>query len=333
MYIVVDAMGGDNAPEEIVRGSISALEDLEDLNIILTGKKSQIISFLSEKEQREDLEILDCEEVIEMNEKPARALKRKKDTSIGRAADLVASDKAQALVSAGSTGASLAAGIIKIGRLSGIKRPAISVVLPTKKKPVLLLDVGANANCESFYLKQFAVMGQIYSKNIMNRDNPAIGLMNVGEEEGKGNKMIDEAFELISEDDRIKNFRGNIEGRDIFTGELDVILCDGFAGNVILKTMEGLGEYIFSLLKDVFTDNLKTKIGGFLVKNSLQNMKSEVDYRQYGGAPMLGLKGNVIISHGSSDALAIKNAIKAAARTVENDIVPIIDDEINRDGE
>ncbi len=334
MKIVVDAMGGDNAPEAVVEGSIEAAGEYEDIEVILTGPEDRIKGLLpADRSLRERMEIIDCQQVINMDEKPAKALRRKDDTSIGRAADLLHNKEAEALVSAGNTGASLAAGILKVGRISGIKRPAIATLFPSKKEPSLILDMGANANCQAEYLPQYAIMGEIYARNILGRDNPRLGLMNVGEEKGKGNKMIDRAHELIEEDDRVNNFAGNIEGRDIFTGEYDVILCDGFVGNVILKTVEGLGDFMFDLLKDALTGDMRSKLGAFLAKNSLKKMKDEVDYRQYGGAPMLGLKGNVIISHGSSDATAIKNAVRVARETAEQNIVDIIAREISEEGE
>ena len=334
MKIAVDAMGGDNAPEAVVKGSLEAVREYEDIELILTGPEDRIKGLMpADRSLRERLEIIDCQQVINMDEKPVKALRRKDDTSIGRAADLLHNEKAEALVSAGSTGASLAAGILKVGRIRGIKRPAIATLFPTKNEPSLILDMGANANCQPEYLPQYAIMGDIYARNILGRDNPRLGLMNVGEEKGKGHKMIDRAYELIEEDDRINNFAGNIEGRDIFTGEYDVILCDGFVGNVILKTVEGLGDFMFDLLKDALTGDMRSKLGAFLAKHSLKKMKDEVDYRQYGGAPMLGLKGIVIISHGSSDATAIKNAVRVARETAEQNIVEIIAREISEEGE
>ncbi len=333
MKIVVDAMGGDSAPQSIVQGSIEAVKTYQDIEIILTGKSEQLDQLMPDsKKLKNRFEIVDCQQEITMDEKPAKALRSKKDTSIGKAAELVKSGKAEALFSAGNTGASLAAGILKIGRISGIKRPAIASLFPSRNKPVLLLDMGANANCEPRYLLQFAIMAQIYADSILQRPNPSIGLMNVGEEKGKGNKMIDKAHELIESDNRIKNFAGNIEGRDIFTGEYDIILCDGFVGNVILKTVEGMGDFLFELLREALQNDFRSKLGALLAKNSLKNMKKKVDYRQYGGAPMLGVKGNVIIGHGSSDATAVKNAIKVAKETVEQEIVTIIADEISKDG-
>lgn len=334
MKIVIDAMGGDNAPEAPVKGSVKAVKAYKGIDIVLTGRQEYIKKYIPEEEGvKSKIEIVDCQQEITMEEKPAKALRSKKDTSIGRAADIVSSGSAEAMVSAGSTGASLAAGILKIGRISGIKRPAIASLFPSRNRPVLLLDMGANANCEPDYLLQFAIMAQIYAASILQRNNPSIGLMNVGEEKGKGNKMIDRAYELLEKDNRINNFAGNIEGRDIFTGEYDIILCDGFVGNVVLKTVEGMGAFLFDLLKDAFQQDIRSKLGAFLAKKSLKKMKKKVDYRQYGGAPMLGLKGNVIIGHGSSDATAIKNAIKVAGETIEQNIVSTISDEISKDGE
>ncbi len=334
MKIAIDAMGGDNAPEAPVKGSVKAIKAYKNIDVILTGKEEYIAKFIPDENKiKNRIEIINCQQEVAMDEKPAKALRRKKDTSIGKAAELVDSGKAKALFSAGSTGASLAAGILKIGRISGIKRPAIASLFPSRKKPVLLLDMGANANCEPVYLLQFAIMAQIYASSVLKRENPSIGLMNVGEEKGKGNKMIDEAYQLLEKDERLKNFAGNIEGRDIFTGKYDIILCDGFVGNVILKTVEGMGDFLFDLLKESFQKNLRSKFAALLAKDSLKSMKKKVDYRQYGGAPMLGLKGNVIIGHGSSDDIAVKNAIKVAGEAIEKKIVSTIAEEIDKDGE
>ncbi len=335
MKIAVDAMGGDDAPEAIIQGCREAVRTYEDIEIFLTGKKELISPMMDENKKKvsEKINIVDCRQKITMEEKPAQALRKKKDTSIGRAAELVKEGKAGSLFSAGSTGASLSAGILIIGRISGIIRPAIATLFPSRGKPTLILDIGANANCEPEYLLQFAVMGQIYADSLLERNNPSVGLMNVGEERGKGNKMIEKAFDLLNSDTRLNNFAGNVEGRDLFTGKYDVVVCDGFVGNVVLKTVEGMGNFMMDLLKVAFKRSARAKLGGLLAKNSLKKMKSSVDYREYGGAPMLGLKGNVIIGHGSSDATAVKNGIGVAREAIRQDIVNIIAEEINEDGE
>ncbi len=334
MIIAVDAMGGDNAPEAIVKGAVKAVTDFDDITIKLVGNENLIFNYLEGEDfNQKRLQVINATEVITMEDSPAKAIRKKKDASIVVAAELVKKGDAEALIAAGSTGAAMSAGVLKVGRLKGIKRPAISTLFPTEKSPTLILDAGANANAEPEYLQQFALMGQIYAKKILNRDKPKIGLMNVGEEKGKGSKLANEAYELIDKDIRIDNFAGNIEGRDIFTGEYDVIVTDGFTGNVILKTTEGLAEFMFSLLKDALTSDIKSKLGAFLVKDNLKKMKNKVDYREYGGAPLLGLNGIVIIGHGSSDATAFYNAIRVARDTIKEQVVAEIASEIARDGE
>ncbi|MFN2363845.1 MAG: phosphate acyltransferase PlsX [Halarsenatibacteraceae bacterium] len=334
MKIAVDAMGGDNAPEAVVNGSLKAVSDFEDITLQLVGKESLISKYLQRKNFDNDrLVIINADQVITMDDAPAKAIRRKKEASIVVASELVKQGEAEALIAAGSTGAAMSAGVLKIGRLKGIKRPAISTLFPTEKKPTLILDAGANANAEPEYLQQFALMGQIYAKKILKRVKPKIGLMNVGEEKGKGSKLVNAAFDLIDNDSRIDNFAGNIEGRDIFTGDYDVIVTDGFTGNVILKTTEGLAEFMFSLLKDALTSDIKSKLGAFLVKDNLKAMKNKVDYREYGGAPLLGLNEIVIIGHGSSDATAFYNAIRVARDTIKEQVVAEIASEIARDGE
>ncbi|MBF8436776.1 phosphate acyltransferase PlsX [Halanaerobiaceae bacterium Z-7014] len=334
MIIAVDAMGGDNAPEAVVKGSLKAVNSFDDITLKLVGKEDLISNYLEDQSyNQERLQVINATEEITMEDSPAKAIRKKKDSSIVVASELVKKGDAEALIAAGSTGAAMSAGVLKVGRLKGIKRPAISTLFPTENKPTLILDAGANANAEPEYLQQFALMGQIYAKKILNRDKPKIGLMNVGEEKGKGSKLTNEAFELIDNDKRIDNFAGNIEGRDIFTGEYDVIVTDGFTGNVILKTTEGLAEFMFSLLKDALTSDLKSKLGAFLVKDNLKKMKNKVDYREYGGAPLLGLNEIVIIGHGSSDATAFFNAIRVARDTIKEQVVAEIASEIARDGE
>ncbi len=334
MKIAIDAMGGDNAPAINVEGALMALNKFSDLKLALVGKDKQINNLLTDRDYDDSrLTVISAEEVITGEEKPALALRRKKNTSIGKAAELVKNDDYQAVISAGNTGASLAAGILKIGRISGIKRPAIATILPGKSGSTLLLDMGANANAEPFYLQQFALMGQFYAKLVMEITNPKIGLMSVGEEEGKGNDLTEKAYQLIKEDQRIHNFAGNVEGRDIFTGKYDVIVTDGFTGNVILKTSEGLADFVFSALKEALTSNITAKLGALLVKNQLNNMKGKLDYKQYGGAPLLGLQGNVIIGHGSSDGVAISNAVRVARKAIQQNFVSVIASEIVKDGE
>ncbi|MGM0437806.1 MAG: phosphate acyltransferase PlsX [Bacillota bacterium] len=334
MNIVLDAMGGDNAPEAIVKGAVEACELEKGFNITLVGKedliKKELNKYDNYKEQR--IMVKNATEVITMNDSPAKALRQKKDSSLNIASNLIKENKGEALISAGNTGAVMAAGLFNIGRLTGIKRPSISTVFPAKGGQTLLMDAGANTDSKPENLQQFAVMGQIYSKKVLNVENPKVGLLSIGEEKKKGNKLVKDTYKLLENDKRI-NFIGNVEGRDIFENNCDVVVCDGFVGNIVLKTTEGVASFVFDILKETFTKNLRAKIGAGILKPYLKEMKNKLDYTQYGGAPLLGIKGVVIISHGSSNSTAIVNAIRVARNAVNKNIVGLIEDEINRDGE
>ena len=334
MNIVLDAMGGDNAPKEIVKGAIEACELDKGFDITLVGKEDLINAELKKYKNysKQRINIKNATEFITMNDSPAKALRRKKDSSLNIGSNLIKKNEGDAFISAGNTGAVMAAGLFNIGRLSGIKRPSISTVLPAKDGQTLLLDAGANTDSKPENLQQFAVMGEIYSKEILGVADPKIGLLSIGEEKKKGNKLVKDTYKLLENDKRI-NFIGNIEGRDIFKNNCDVVVCDGFVGNVVLKTTEGVASFIFDILKETFSKNIRAKIGAGILKPYLKEMKNKLDYTQYGGAPLLGINGIVIISHGSSNSTAIVNAIRVARETVNNNIVELIEDEINRDGE
>lgn len=334
MKIVVDAMGGDNAPGEIVKGAIQAIQHYNDLNVILVGKEDILkeeLRLYNFSEER--IEIHPASQVIGMDESPAKALRKKKDSTIVKGLDLVKKGMAAGFVSAGNTGAVMAGALLNLGRLPGIKRPSIATLFPSKSGNTLVIDAGANVDSKPENLLQFAIMGQIYLQHILKIDNPRVGLLSIGEEKKKGNQLTSDTFSLLEEDERINNFVGNVEGRDIFNGNCDIVVCDGFVGNVVLKTTEGVASFIFDLLKDTLTKNIMTKFGALLIKPFLKDMMGKVDYRQYGGAPLLGVNGVVIISHGSSDATAIMHALKIARETVNRNVVTLIEERINKDGE
>jgi glycerol-3-phosphate acyltransferase PlsX len=334
MKIVIDVMGGDQPPGEIIKGVERAYEKLDNIELILVGKNDIMSREIAKYNLPSDkCQFITATQTVEMNESPAKALRKKKDSSINVGTNLVKENKAKAFISAGNTGAVMAAGLFNIGRLSGIKRPSIATLFPSATGRTLVMDAGANMDCSPENLLQFAIMGQIQAQNVLNIKSPRIGLLNVGEEEKKGNKLTKNTYELINEDKRVNNFIGNVEGRDIFNGNCDVIICDGFVGNVVLKTTEGAASFMFDLLKENLKTDMRSKLGALLLKPYLKNLQTRLDYRQYGGAPLLGINGVVIISHGSSDATAIYNAIKVAKETVDENVVNLIKNEINKDGE
>lgn len=316
IVIAVDAMGGDNAPCEIVKGAV--LSANKNVKIILVGKKKLI-----EKEIDDcnisNIEILDAQDVITNDDSPTWAIKNKKESSLIKALDLVKNDDANGFVSAGSTGAILTCSTILLKRISGISRPGIATPLPNINGISLLLDSGANVDCKPIYLEQFAKMGSVYMENVMKIKNPRVGLLNIGTESKKGNAMTKEAYELLGGANI--NFIGNIEARSIPSGIADVIVCDGFSGNIILKHTEGLGENIFKMLKSELNKNIIRKLGAFLAKPAFMNIKKKFDYSDIGGAPFLGLNSIVVKAHGSSDSIAIKNSIGQCISFIENDIV------------
>lgn len=320
MRIAVDAMGGDYAPQAIIPGVIDALKELKGIaQITLVGKKEIIDKELSLYQTNGlSIAIKDAKDVIEMHESPTVALKTKKDSSIVVATKALRENEVQAFVSAGNTGAVMAGSLMTLGRLKGVFRPAIATVIPTLEGVSILLDVGANVDCKPIHLLQFAMMGDVYAKYILGKSNPTIGLLSIGEEKGKGNVLTFEAFKLISSSSL--NFVGNVEGRDIINGKVDVIVCDGFVGNVVLKFGESLAEMIFGFLKRELSKNLKLKLGAYLTKPAFKKFKKLLDYSEYGGAPLLGIKGVCIICHGASSAKAIKNGIRVASEFINHQV-------------
>ncbi|MDK2815604.1 MAG: phosphate acyltransferase [Moorella sp. (in: firmicutes)] len=318
MQIAVDAMGGDHAPGEIVRGAVAAARE-KIADIILVGDKRRLESELNPLHPPANLEIVHTEQVVAMDEQPALALRRKREASIIVATRLVKEGRAAAVVSAGSTGAQMAAALLILGRSGKIQRPAIATIIPTLKGPKLLLDAGANVDCRPEHLYEFALMGNVYAARVMGIREPRVGLLNIGTEACKGNEQTLGAYNLLK--DAPLNFIGNIEGRDILAGDTDVIVCDGFVGNVLLKFGEGMAQVLFTMIGREIKNSFRARLGAALVLPALRGLKKQVDYTEYGGAPLLGVQGVSIICHGSSNARAIKNAIKVAVRCVEQGLV------------
>lgn len=310
MKIALDAMGGDSSPSVEVEGAILAAKE-HNIEVILVGNEELIKAELAKHNTANlSLSIQHASQRIEMHESPASALRRKKDSSIVIATSLVKEGKASAVVSAGNTGATMAAGFFILGPIKGVERPAIATILPTLEGIAIMLDVGANVDCKPRHLYQFAIMGHVYAQRVLQRENPRIGLLSIGEEDTKGNILTKETFRHLRESPL--NFLGNVEGRDVFTGNFDVIVCDGFIGNVALKISEGVAETIGKLLKREIEKSCWGKIGYLLLKSAFTSFKKKVDYAEYGGAPLLGVNGGCIICHGRSSPKAIKNAITMA---------------------
>ena len=326
MRIIVDAMGGDNAPLEIIKGSIDAVNEF-NIEVLLVGKEEIINAELSKyKYNRENIKVLNANDVITNDEDPALAIRRKKESSMVIGMKALTEGLGDGFISAGNTGAILAGGLFIVKRIPGIERAALTSVYPTTKGISLLVDAGANVDCKPEYLKQFGLMGSIYMKNVMGKDNPTVGLVNIGTEEGKGNQQSKEAFELLKNENI--NFIGNIEGRTIPLGEADVIVADGFVGNVLLKLTEGMAISIFSHLKNAFLADTRSKLGAMLLKPQIKGLKKLMDYREYGGAPLLGTQLPIVKAHGSSDALALKNGIRQLISFIEKDVIRTIEKNI-----
>lgn len=319
--IALDAFGGDYAPEEIVEGALLAAE-LEGISVILTGDEHRLRSLVGGKAGSNRIEIVHAPEVVQMDEEPVAAVRSKRDSSLVRGAQLVRQGEAQALVSAGSTGATLAAALFNIGRIKGVERPAISTILPTAAGFTLVLDVGANVDCRPSQLVQFAQMGSIYAAEVLKVPNPRVGLLNVGHEPGKGNQLAKEVYSLLQQTSL--NFIGNVEGREVPGGHVDVVVCDGFLGNVVLKFAEGLSSTLLSMIKEEAKRSLVATAGALLMKPGFRRLKKRMDPNEYGGAPLLGINGVVIIAHGGSNAKAIYNALRVAREGVQNRYVEII---------
>jgi glycerol-3-phosphate acyltransferase PlsX len=325
--IAVDAMGGDFAPHAVVAGSVQAAKDY-GVGIILVGIQQTIEDELRKHSGIRSLpiEVRNASQVVDMLDSPSTVFRRKKDSSIRVANDLVKSGETIAVISAGHTGAAMATSLFVLGPLEGVERPAIATMMPTVKEACVVLDVGANVDCKPNHLLQFAVMGEVFAKYLLKNPNPRVGLLSIGEEATKGNELTKEAFKLLTETNL--NFIGNVEGRDIMMGRADVIVCDGFIGNVVLKTSEAVAEAIGSLLRENIGENLLRKMGYLLMRPAFRALKRKVDYAEYGGAPLLGINGISIISHGRSSDRAIKNAIRVAMEFAKTDVNRHIHDDI-----
>lgn len=321
MKIVIDAMGGDNAPRSTVEGAVLALKNFP-VEIVLTGDKEKIERALESYEyDKSRLEIIHTTQKIENEDKPVKAIRSKKDSSMVVGLNLVKEKKADGIVSAGNTGALLAGGLFVLGRLKGIDRPALCSYLPTREGVSILIDAGANADCKPQNILEFGMMGSAYAQGVLKLQNPKVGIVNIGAEEGKGNELTKKAYELLKENTIDINFVGNVEARDIPSGDVDVIVCDGFTGNVVLKLTEGVAMTMFSMLKSAFTKNTVTKLGALLSKGGLMDMKKRLDYKEYGGAPFMGVDGCLIKAHGSSDSKAIMNAVRQAIAFNEGNVL------------
>ncbi len=317
MRIALDAMAGDFGPEPLVRGAIEAVEQ-SDHHVVLVGEAEILENILNrEHALHPRLSIIHADTVVAMEEAPKASL-RKKTSSISVAADLVKRGEADGLVSAGNTGATLATTVQKWRPLDGVSRPTLATVIPLPSHPMVLLDVGANIDCKPLHLFDFAIMGSIYAREMFGRRSPRVGLLTIGSEEGKGNDQTLAAYKLLSESKL--NFIGNVEGGDIFNGKVDVVVCDGFVGNVVLKFAEGMFKFFTQHLKTQTRKNLISTLGGMALLPVLRDMKRQLDSSQLGGAPLLGLNGSCIVSHGASGSKAIKNAIMRAAECVRQDI-------------
>lgn len=324
MKLVIDAMGGDNAPEAIVLGSMEAVTKINNLSITLIGNESKIKAHLSDST---NIDIIHTDEVISNDDEPVRAVRRKKNASMVLMAKEVKEGRADACISAGNTGALMSAGLFIVGRTPGISRPALSPTLPTLDgKGFVLLDVGANVDATVKHLVQYAIMGSIYSEKVRSTNNPTVGLLNVGTEDGKGNDLTKKTFLQLQQ--APINFIGNVEARDLLEGVADVVVTDGFSGNIALKTIEGTAMMVFSLLKDTFMSSFKSKIAASLIKSDLRALNHKLDYSEYGGAGLFGLSSPVIKAHGSSKRRAIFNAIKQACHMVEYNVTGTIQETV-----
>ncbi len=330
MKILVDTLGADKGYEEIVNGSISALKNYRDLNITFIGNENNIKSIIDKTENVANrVSYINSDEYIKNSEEPVYAIRRKKDSSLHLGFKALNEDEYSGFISCGSTGAILAGATLITKRLSKIDRAALTIVFPTDNNPCVLLDAGANMDCSADLLEQFAVMGSIYAEGVLNTKNPKVGLLNIGAEEGKGDKLRKETFNLLKEMDL--NFTGNIEARDLLSGNVDVIVTDGFSGNVLLKSTEGTAIAIMNKLKNGIKSSFKAKIGALLLKPVLKDVKNMLDYNEYGAAPLLGVKKAVFKAHGSSNARALETGIDAMVKFIENDIINKIDRELNKE--
>jgi glycerol-3-phosphate acyltransferase PlsX len=317
--IALDAMGGDHAPDEILKGALLALKEYP-VEILLVGQQEVIRTKLAEFGSADParVQIVDAREVVEMEDNALAPLRKKRNSSIRVCTNLVAEGKADAMVSAGHTGATMTSAWKVLGMIEGVDRPALAAILPSQKGHTVLLDVGANVDSKPAHLREFAVMGHFYAQMVFGIEHPRVGLLSIGEEEGKGNELTKETFRVMKETGL--NFIGNAEGRDVFNGNADVVVCDGFIGNVVLKASESLGEFVSKTLRDEVTKGPVRKAGAVILRSAFDALKKRMDYTEYGGAPLLGVNGGCIVCHGRSNPKAIKNAIRVARDFAQNRI-------------
>ncbi|WP_026661519.1 phosphate acyltransferase PlsX [Butyrivibrio proteoclasticus] len=328
--VAVDAMGGDNAPFVTVKGAVDAIKESDALKVFLVGQESAVNEELAKYDyDKNRIEVVNATEIIEMAEPPVMAIRTKKDSSIVKAMYMVNHGEADAYVSAGSTGATLVGGQVIVGRLKGVDRAPLAPLIPTEKGSSLLIDCGANVDARSNHLVQFAKMGTVYMENIMGKKNPTVAIVNIGAEEEKGNALVKETFPLLKNCPDI-NFIGSIEARDIPAGGADIIVCEAFTGNVILKMYEGVAKSMMHVIKKGLMSNLKTKIGALLIKNDLKKSLADYSMDQYGGAPMLGLKGLVVKTHGSANEVEVKNSILQCVTFTQQKISEKISEKISQ---
>jgi glycerol-3-phosphate acyltransferase PlsX len=331
MPIVLDAMGSDNFPVPEVAGAYQAAK-LLDTKIFLVGQKEKILPLLEDQPEDPRVELIHAPEILEMGDKPARNARRKADNSMAIGMDLVKEGKADAFVTAGNTGGAMANGLFRLGRIPGVKRPALTAILPTRKGHAVLVDIGANADCKPLFLLQFGIMGSIFAEKFLGVQNPKVALLSNGEEEGKGNELVKEAFPIFKESKL--NFFGNAEPKELYGGDVDVVVCDGFTGNVFIKTSESVSKLLLDVMKEELTSSFRTKIGAGLAMPAFRNLRKMLDPRQIGAAPLLGIDGLVFVGHGRSDDLAIVNSIKAAKQAIDAQLLPnlkeAIQDQLSR---
>jgi len=325
MPIVLDAMGSDNFPLPEVEGAFQAAE-LLDIKILLVGQEERIRPLLENQPRDPRVELIHAPEILEMGDKPARSARRKSDNSMAVGMDLVKEGRAEAFVTAGNTGGAMANGLFRLGRIPGVKRPALTTVMPTRNGFAVAVDIGANVDCKPRYLLQFGIMGSIYAEKMLGIRNPRVALLSNGEEEGKGNQLVKEAFSLFK--DSSLNFIGNAEPKELFGGDADVVVSDGFTGNVLIKTSESVSRLLLDVMKEELTASLRTKIGAVLAMPAFKNIRKLLDPRQIGAAPLLGIDGLVFVGHGRSDSLAIVNSLKAAKQAIDAQLLPSLKEAI-----
>jgi len=340
MKIALDAMGGDHGSKEVVQGALLAVRDAEvlglaknDLHVVLVGRKEEIERELANggKYPKDSISVFDAREVVEMGENPAQACRKKRDSSIVRCAELVKNGEVNATVSAGNSGAAMAAALMMCGRIDGVLRPAITTMVPSMQGVSILVDAGANVDCKAKHLLQFALMGDAFARKALDFKDPRVGLLSIGEEETKGNELVFETQGLLKKSPL--NYIGNVEGRDIVNGNCDVTVCDGFVGNIALKAIEGVGELVMKGLKKEIQSNLISLLGGLIAQNAFRSFAKKVDWKEFGAAPLLGIDGLCLIAHGKSDAFTIKNGIRAAVRCVSKDMNGYLKEQILKHGQ